>query len=44
VTHLSPMLCNIVANMLAIIIEREKLDGQIVGVAPNLNDGGSSVC
>jgi hypothetical protein len=30
--HLSPMLFNIVADMLAIMIERTKLDGQIEGV------------
>jgi hypothetical protein len=40
---LSPMLFNIVTNMLAIMIKRAKLDGQIEGVAPNLTDGGSSV-
>ena len=29
--------------MLAIIIERAKLDGQIVGVVPHLVDGGLSI-
>ena len=40
---LSPILFNIVADMLAIIIERAKLDGQIVGVVPHLVDGGLSI-
>ena len=39
---LSPILFNIVADMLAIIIERAKSDGQIVGVVPHLVDGGLS--
>ena len=37
---LSPILFNIVADMLAIIIERAKSDGQIEGVVPHLVDGG----
>jgi hypothetical protein len=37
---LSPMLFNIVANMLAIMIERTKNDGLIEGVIPHLVDGG----
>jgi hypothetical protein len=37
------MLFNIVAGMLAIIIERAKTDGQIVGVVPHLVDGGPSI-
>jgi hypothetical protein len=37
---LSPMLFNIVADMLAILIERAKSDGQIEGVTPHLVDGG----
>jgi hypothetical protein len=37
---LSLMLFNIVANMLAIIIERTKFDGQVEGVIPHLVDGG----
>jgi hypothetical protein len=40
---LSPMLFNIVADMLAIIIERAKIDGQIEGVVPHLVDGGLSI-
>jgi hypothetical protein len=37
---LSPMLFNIVADMLPIIIEHAKVDGQIEGVVPHLVDGG----
>jgi hypothetical protein len=37
---LSPMLFNIVADMLAVMIERVKSDGQIEGVIPHLIDGG----
>ena len=40
---LSPMLFNIVADMLAIMIERAKSDGQIDGVIPHLVDGGLSI-
>src|SRR3954463_4940048 len=40
---LSPILFNIVANMLAIMIERAKLDAQIEGVVPHLVDGGLSI-
>jgi hypothetical protein len=40
---LSPMLFNIVADMLAILIERAKADGQIEGVIPYLVDGGLSI-
>jgi hypothetical protein len=40
---LSPMLFNIVANMLAILIERAKADGQIEGVIPHTVDGGLSI-
>ena len=40
---LSPMLFNIVADMLAIIIEQAKADGQIEGVVPHLVDGGLSI-
>jgi hypothetical protein len=40
---LSPILFNIVADMLAIIIERAKADGQIEGVVPHLVDGGLSI-
>ncbi|XP_071683623.1 uncharacterized protein [Lolium perenne] len=40
---LSPMLFNIVADMLAIIIERAKFDGQIERVVPHLVDGGLSI-
>jgi hypothetical protein len=37
------MLFNIVADMLAIIIERAKSEGQIEGVVPHLVDGGLSI-
>jgi retron-type reverse transcriptase len=40
---LSPLLFNIVADMLAILIERAKTDGQIEGVIPHLVDGGLSI-
>jgi len=40
---LSPLLFNIVADMLAILISRAKVDGQISGVVPHLIDGGLSV-
>jgi hypothetical protein len=37
------MLFNIVVDMLAILIERAKNDGQIAGVVPHLVDGGLSI-
>jgi hypothetical protein len=37
------MLFNILADMLAIIIERVEADGQIEGVVPHLVDGGLSI-
>jgi hypothetical protein len=40
---LSPMLFNIMADMLAIMIERAKIDGQFEGVIPHLVDGGLSI-
>ena len=40
---MSPMLFNIVAGMLAILIKRAKQDGQIEGVGPHLVDGGLSI-
>jgi hypothetical protein len=40
---LSPMLFNIVAYMLVIIIKRAKVDGLIEGVVPHLADGGLSI-
>jgi hypothetical protein len=40
---LSPMLFKIVANMLAIMIECAKIDGQFDGVIPHLVDGGLSI-
>ena len=40
---LSPILFNIVADMLAILIDRAKMDGQIEGVIPHLVDGGLSI-
>ena len=38
--HVSPIMSNIVANMLAILIVRAKEDGQVVGLIPHLVDGG----
>ncbi|KAK1692257.1 hypothetical protein QYE76_008954 [Lolium multiflorum] len=40
---LSPMLFNIIADMLAILIARAKEDGQIGGLIPHLVDGGISI-
>jgi len=40
---LSPLLFNIVADMLAILMNRAKVDGQISGVVPHLIDGGLSI-
>ena len=40
---LSLLLFNIIADMLAILISRAKVDGQISGVVPHLIDGGLSV-
>jgi hypothetical protein len=40
---LSPMLLNIVADMLGILIKRVIVDGQIEGVVPHLVDGGLSI-
>jgi hypothetical protein len=40
---LSSMLFNNMADMLAIIIEHSKIDGQIKGVVPHLVDGGLSI-
>jgi hypothetical protein len=40
---LSPMLFNIVVDMLAIMIERAKVDGQFEGLIPHLVDGGLSI-
>jgi hypothetical protein len=37
------MLFNIVANMLAIMIEHAKIDGQFEGVIPHFVDGGLSI-
>jgi hypothetical protein len=37
------MLFNIVADMLAILIEQANSDGQIEGVIPHLFDGGLSI-
>ena len=39
----SPMLFNIVADMLAVMIERAKVDGQTDGVVNHLVDGGLSI-
>ena len=40
---LSPILFNIVADMLAIMIERAKVDGQIDGLVSHFVDGGLSI-
>ena len=40
---LSPILFNIVTDMLAVLIERAKVNGQIEGVVPYLVDGGLSI-
>jgi hypothetical protein len=40
---LSPLIFNIVADMLAILMNRAKVDGQISGVVPHLIDGGLSI-
>jgi hypothetical protein len=40
---LSPILFNIVVDMLAILINRAKSEGQILGVIPNLVDDGLSI-
>jgi mannosylglycoprotein endo-beta-mannosidase len=41
--HLSPILFNIVADMLAILIARAKDDGKIGGLIPHLIEGGISI-
>ena len=40
---LSPILFNLVVDMLAILIARAKEDGQVEGVVPHLVDGGLSI-
>jgi hypothetical protein len=40
---LSPLLFNIVVDMLAVLINRAKSDGQITGVIPELTDDGLSI-
>ena len=40
---MSPILFNIVADMLALLIKRAKVDGQIRGVIPHLVDDGLSI-
>ena len=40
---LSPVLFNIVADMLTILIARAKEDGQVGGLIPHLVDGGVSI-
>jgi hypothetical protein len=37
---LSPILFNLIADMLALLISRAKEDGQITGLIPHLIDGG----
>ena len=40
---LSPLLLNIVANMLAVLVNIAKDEGQVDGVVPHLVDGGLSI-
>jgi hypothetical protein len=40
---LSPILFNVVADMLAVLIKRAKQNGQIQGVVPHLVDDGLSI-
>jgi hypothetical protein len=40
---MSPILFNIVADMLTLLINRAKADGQIIGVLPHLVDDGLSI-
>ena len=40
---MSPLLFNLVTDMLTILIERAKQDGQIPGLIPHLVDGGISI-
>jgi hypothetical protein len=40
---LSPLLFNIVAYMLAVLIKRAKSDGRIGGIVSHLVDGGLSI-
>jgi hypothetical protein len=40
---LSPILFNIIADMLVILIARAKEDGQVDGLIPHLVDGGVSI-
>jgi hypothetical protein len=40
---LSPILFNIVTDMLAILIARAKDDGQVIGLIPHLVAGGVSI-
>jgi hypothetical protein len=43
VRSLSPLLFNLVTDMLAVLISRAKEDGQITGLVPRLVDGGISI-
>ena len=40
---LSPIVFNLVANMLALLVSRAREDNQIKGVVPHLVDGGLSI-
>jgi hypothetical protein len=40
---LSPLLFNLVADMLALLISRAKEEGQITGLFPHLVEGGLSI-
>jgi hypothetical protein len=41
--HMSPILFNIIVDMLTILIKRAKEDGQINGIIPHLVDNGLSI-
>ena len=41
--YMSPLLFNIVADMLAILIGRAKQHGQVEGLVPHMVDGGVSI-
>jgi hypothetical protein len=40
---LSPIIFNIIADMLAVLVARVKEDGQVNGFVPHLVDGGDSI-
>jgi hypothetical protein len=40
---MSPILFNVIADMLAVLIGRAKEDGQVCGLIPHLVEGGVSI-